>query len=66
MDAAGPYNLYGYGLYSPAELFQRVANQDIQRIMGDTQPVAPSRRIGELSVAAATAAQPAPRANRGY
>jgi cell division protease FtsH len=32
---------------------------DIARIMGDTPPAAP-RRIGELSVAAATAANPAP------
>jgi cell division protease FtsH len=36
---------------------------DISRIMGDTPPAAPSR-IGELSVAAATAANPAPRATR--
>jgi len=36
---------------------------DIQRIMGDTPPAAP-RRIGELSIAAATAAHPAPRATR--
>jgi cell division protease FtsH len=32
---------------------------DIERIMGDTPPAAP-RRIGELSVAAATALNPAP------
>jgi cell division protease FtsH len=32
---------------------------DIQRILGDTPPAAP-RRIGELSVAAATALNPAP------
>jgi cell division protease FtsH len=36
---------------------------DIQRVMGDTPPAAPSR-IGELSIAAATAANPAPRATR--
>jgi hypothetical protein len=29
--------------------------------MGDTPPAAPSRRIGELSIAAATAANPARR-----
>jgi len=33
--------------------------KDIEQIMGDTPPVAP-RRIGELSVAAATALKPAP------
>ena len=32
---------------------------DIVRIMGDTPPAAPSRRVGELSVAAATALNPA-------
>jgi cell division protease FtsH len=37
--------------------------EDIQRVMGDTPPAAPSR-IGELSIAAATAANPAPRATR--
>ncbi len=37
--------------------------EDIQRIMGDTPPAAPSR-IGQLSVAAATAVNPAPRATR--
>jgi cell division protease FtsH len=36
---------------------------DIRRIMGDTPPAAPSR-IGELSIAAATATNPAPRATR--
>jgi cell division protease FtsH len=36
---------------------------DISRILGDTPPAAP-RRIGELSVAAATAANPAPRQRR--
>ena len=36
---------------------------DISRVMGDTPPAAP-RRIGELSVAAATAANPAPPARR--
>jgi cell division protease FtsH len=36
---------------------------DIKRIMGDTPPAAPSR-IGQLSVAAATAINPAPRATR--
>jgi cell division protease FtsH len=36
---------------------------DIQKIMGDTPPAAPSR-IGELRVAAATATNPAPRATR--
>ena len=34
---------------------------DISRIMGDTPPAAP-RRIGELGIAAATATNPAPRA----
>jgi cell division protease FtsH len=33
---------------------------DIDRIMGETPPAAPSRRMGELSVAAATALNPAP------
>ena len=33
--------------------------EDIEQIMGDTPPAAPSRRIGELSVAAATALNPA-------
>jgi cell division protease FtsH len=33
---------------------------DIERIIGDTPPAAPSRRVGELSVAAATALHPAP------
>jgi cell division protease FtsH len=37
---------------------------DIKRIMGDTPPAAPHRRMGELSVAAATAVNPAPRATR--
>ena len=37
--------------------------KDISQIMGDTPPAAPSR-IGELRVAAATAANPAPRATR--
>jgi cell division protease FtsH len=37
--------------------------EDISRIMGNTPPAAP-RRIGELSVAAATAANPAPRPQR--
>ena len=36
---------------------------DIEQIMGDTPPAAPSR-IGELSVAAATALNPAPRHDR--
>jgi cell division protease FtsH len=36
---------------------------DIERIMGDTPPAAP-RRVGELSVAAATALKPAPPARR--
>ena len=36
---------------------------DISRIMGDTPPAAPSR-TGKLSVAAATATNPAPRATR--
>jgi cell division protease FtsH len=36
---------------------------DISRIMGDTPPAAPSR-VGQLSVAAATATNPAPRATR--
>ncbi len=36
---------------------------DLEQIMGDTPPAAP-RRIGELSIAAATAANPAPRATR--
>src|SRR5437763_15818315 len=36
---------------------------DIEQIMGDTPPAAPSR-IGELSVAAATALNPAPRPDR--
>jgi len=29
----GPYELHGYGLYSPAELFQRVAEQGIHRFI---------------------------------
>jgi cell division protease FtsH len=33
---------------------------DIDRVMGETPPAAPSRRVGELSVAAATALNPAP------
>jgi cell division protease FtsH len=37
---------------------------DIVRIMGDTPPAAPSRRSGELSVAAATALNPAPPSRR--
>src|SRR5947209_16449808 len=37
---------------------------DIDRVMGETPPAAP-RRIGELSVAAATALNPAPRPTRG-
>jgi len=36
---------------------------DIVQVMGDTPPAAP-RRIGELSVAAATAMKPAPRPDR--
>jgi hypothetical protein len=36
---------------------------DIEKIMGDTPPAAP-RRIGELSVAAATALNPAARTRR--
>jgi cell division protease FtsH len=36
---------------------------DIEKIMGDTPPAAP-RRVGELSVAAATALHPAPPARR--
>ena len=38
--------------------------EDVERIMGDTPPAAP-RRIGELSVAAATALKPAPPQRRG-
>jgi ATP-dependent Zn protease len=38
---------------------------DIDRVMGDTPPAAP-RRIGELSVAAATALNPAPPQRRGH
>jgi cell division protease FtsH len=38
---------------------------DIQRILGDTAPAAP-RRIGELSVAAATALKPAPPPERRH
>ena len=38
---------------------------DISRILGDTPPAAP-RRIGELSVAAATAAHPAPPQRRKF
>ncbi len=37
---------------------------DIDRIMGETPPAAPSRRTGELSVAAATALNPAPPPHR--
>jgi hypothetical protein len=36
---------------------------DIDQVMGDTPPAAPSR-IGELSIAAATAANPARRPTR--
>jgi cell division protease FtsH len=36
---------------------------DIDKIMGDTPPAVPSR-VGELSIAAATALNPAPRATR--
>ncbi len=39
--------------------------EDIERVMGDTPPAAPSR-IGELSVAAATAVKPAPSQRRGF
>ena len=35
----GPYDLHGYGLYSPAELFQRVVEQGIQRIIGSADAV---------------------------
>ncbi|MEP6494577.1 MAG: SusC/RagA family TonB-linked outer membrane protein [bacterium] len=31
------YDLHGYGLYSPGELFQRVVSQDIQRFIGSAQ-----------------------------
>jgi cell division protease FtsH len=37
---------------------------DIELVMGDTPPAAPSRRIGELSIAAATALNPARPARR--
>jgi len=33
VDGIG-YDLHGYGLYSPGELFQRVVDQDIQRFIG--------------------------------
>lgn len=31
------YDLHGFGLYSPGELFQRVVTQDIQRLIGSAQ-----------------------------
>ena len=31
------YDLHGYGLYSPGELFQRVVSQDIQRLISTAQ-----------------------------
>ncbi|HTE47809.1 MAG TPA: TonB-dependent receptor, partial [Gemmatimonadaceae bacterium] len=35
-DGVG-YDLHGYGLYSPGELFQRVVSQSIQRFIGSAQ-----------------------------